>query len=123
MVMVSLRDCFSPLVEWKEPEVENFSTTQSFHEASSITQCSRSNPVTPENCSKLILNRSKLKKHCRSGMSPAARKRTWLGVVGVTDADSVLLVKAFGEPVEGREVCCEVLKADVTFIFSVMQMR
>lgn len=95
------RDCFSPLVEWKKPEVKDFVTTQEFRESSNITQCSRSNPVTSENCAKLVLRRAKLKKHCRNGVSPNARKKMWLDVVGVTDGDSVLLVKAFGEPDEG----------------------
>jgi len=50
------------------------------------------------------LNRSKLKKHCRNGVHPNARKALWLDVSEVTDADSVLLVKAFGEPEEGGDV-------------------
>ena len=94
------RSCFSPLVEWKESAVKKFNTTQSFREAGTITRCSRSSLVTPQNCAKLVLNRSKLKKHCRSGLEPDARKRVWLDVVGVTDSDSVLLLKAFGEPEE-----------------------
>lgn len=96
-----LKDCFSPLVEWREEGVRNFSSTNDFRESSRITQCSRSSPVTIENCGKLILSRSKLKKHCRNGVNPNARKGMWLDVVEVTDADSVLLVKAFGEPDEG----------------------
>ena len=96
-----LRDCFSPLVEWKSLEVKEFQKTKAFLECSTITQCARSSPVTQENCGKLVLNRAKLKKHCRNSVSPDARKRMWLDVVGVTDADSVMLVKAFGQP-EGK---------------------
>ena len=94
-------DCFSPLVEWKNEEVVGFTTAVNFRECATITQCSRSSPVTRENCGKLVLNKSKLKKSCRNGVHPNARKRMWLDVVEVTDADSVLLVKAFGEPQEG----------------------
>lgn len=97
-----LKDCFSPLVEWKDEGVSNFTTAASFRECTTITQCSRLSPVTAENCGKLVLNRSKLKKHCRNGVKPNARKRMWLDVVEVTDADSVLLVKAFGQPQEGK---------------------
>lgn len=97
-----LKDCFSPLVEWKEEGVLKFTTSAGFRESSTVTQCSRFTPVTAENCGKLVLNRSKLKKHCRNGVNPNARKRLWLDVVEVTDADSVLLVKAFGEPQEGK---------------------
>ena len=100
-----LRDCFSPLVEWRKEEVKSFYRAASYLESSSITQCSRSSPVTSENCGKLVLNRSKLKKHCRRFVNPDARKRMWLDVVEVTDADSVLLVKAFGEPDEGSSTC------------------
>ena len=99
--MCSEKDCFSPLVEWRKEEVKDFSKAPSFLESSSITQCSRSSPVTAENCGKLILAKAKLKKHCRNGVNPDARKRMWLDVVEVTDADSVLLIKAFGQPVEG----------------------
>ena len=95
-----LKNCFSPLVEWKELTRDDVTTTQTFREASAITQCSRSSPVTSDNCGKLVLNRPKLKKHCRKGVHPDVRKRLWLDVVGVTDADSVLLIKAFGEPDE-----------------------
>lgn len=95
-----LKSSFSPLVDWKEGAVKDFTSTQAFREALTITQCSRSKPVTEENLTKLILSKSKLKKHCRNGVSPDARKKMWLDVVGVTDADSVLLIKAFGEPEE-----------------------
>lgn len=100
-------DCFSPLVEWRNEEVENFTSTRSFRECATIAQCSRSSPVTRENCGKLVLNKSKLKKSCRNGVYPNVRKRMWLDVLEVTDADSVLLVKAFGEPQEGMtyQVC------------------
>ena len=99
--MAAEKSCFSPLVEWKEAEVKNFNTAKDYQESSTITQCSRSSPVTAENCGKLVLNRSRLKKHCRNSVDPDVRKRLWLDVVEVTDADSVLLVKAFGEPDEG----------------------
>lgn len=101
-----LRDSFSPLVNRKNSEVEKFASSQSYLEASAQTRCSRSKPVTVENCPKLVLNRSKLKTHCRSGVEPVARKRMWLDVVGVQDQDSVLLVKAFGEPSEGEHWQC-----------------
>ena len=101
-----LRSCFSPLVEWKHPEVKEFSKAQAFAESSMVTQCSRSSPVTQANCGKLMLNKSKLKKHCRNSVQPDARKRLWLDVVGVNDADSVMLVKAFGEPEDGKK--CEI---------------
>ena len=98
---VDLKDCFSPLVEWKKPEVARFTSLDNFRKALKITQCSVSKPVTLENCAKLVLNKAKLKQHCRNGVHPAARKRIWLDAVGVNDADSVLLAKAFGEPQEG----------------------
>ena len=99
-----LKGSFSPLVEWKEGAVKDFTSTQGFREALTITQCSRSKPVTTENVTKLILSKSRLKRHCRNGVLPDARKRMWLDVVGVTDADSVLLIKAFGEPEEQGRV-------------------
>ena len=102
IIMAAEKSCFSPLVEWKEAEVKNFNTAKDYQESSTITQCSRSSPVTAENYGKLVLNRSRLKKHCRNSVDPDVRKRLWLDVVEVTDADSVLLVKAFGEPDEGQ---------------------
>lgn len=101
--MDDLKYCFSPLVEWKSSEVKDFTKANLFLESNTITQCSRWSPVTQENCGKLVLCRSKLKKHCRSSVSPGARKRLWLDVVGVSDADSVMLVKAFGEPEEDKK--------------------
>ena len=98
-----LKDCFSPLVEWTNLEVKEFTKAHVFLESNTITQCSRWSPVTQENCSKLVLSRSKLKKHCRTSVSPDARKRLWLDVVGVCDADSVMLVKAFGEPDDDKK--------------------
>ena len=102
-----LGECFSPLVERKHPEVISFTSRDDFREGSAITQCSRSKPVTVENCAKLILNKSKLKQHCRNGVEPAVRKKLWLDVVGVNDADSVLLMKAFGGELrdDGMLVC------------------
>ncbi len=81
----------------------SFTGAQGYHEAIGVTQCSRSKPVMPENYAKLIVNKSRLKQHCRSGVEPTTRKRMWLDVVGVNDADSVLLVKAFGEPKDGMD--------------------
>lgn len=98
---MAAKDCFSPLVDWKNPEVIGFIMAEEFREAMAVTQCSRSKPVTVGSCAKLVLNRAKLKQHCRNGVEPAARKRMWLDVVGVNDADSVLLVKTYGEPQEG----------------------
>jgi hypothetical protein len=50
----------------------------------------------------LALNKKKLKSHVRGGVLPNIRKDVWLGVMGVSDADSVLLAKAFGEPDDGE---------------------
>ena len=102
---VVVKDSFSPLVDRSNVSVEKFATSKLYAEAVYQTNCSRSKPVTLENCAKLILNRSKLKKCCRRGVEPTARKRMWLDVIGVQDQDSVLLVKAFGEPLEGDQEC------------------
>ena len=37
-------------------------------------------------------------------MLPNIRKDLWLGVLGVSDSDSILLAKAFGEPDDGKVV-------------------
>ena len=97
-----LADSFSPLVDRKNPEVENFSSSAGYLEACALTRCSKSKPVTVDNLPKLMLNRDKLKLHCRNSVHPTARKRLWLDVVGVQDMDSVLLVKTLGEPREGQ---------------------
>lgn len=98
----SLTESFSLLVDRNSPEVEKFSSSDGYLEASAQTRCSKSKPVTLDNLPKLVLNKDKLKKHCRNGVHPSARKKMWLDNVGVQDHDSVLLVRTLGEPREGK---------------------
>jgi len=96
-----LIDCFSPLVDRSVPEVEKFLSSTAFLDASSETKCSKSKPVSVEVLPKLVLNKDKLKAHCRSGVQPSIRSKLWLEVVCVQDHDSVLMAKTLGEPQEG----------------------
>ena len=90
--------CFSALVKRSAPQVKGFSEAPEYKSCTRITRTSDSSEVTPFNWSRLALNRKKLKNHVRGGVLPNIRKDMWLGVLGVSDADSVLLAKAFGEP-------------------------
>ena len=69
-----------------------------------VTQCSSSQPLTPAVWPRLQHNYQSLKLHVRSGVGPSTRKEFWLGQLLVTEDDSVLFAKAFGEPVDGKIV-------------------
>ena len=94
--------CFSALVKRSAPQVKDFSEAPEYKACTRITRTSDSSEVTPSNWSRLALNRKKLKSHVRGGVLPNVRKDMWLGVLGVSDADSVLLAKAFGEPDDSK---------------------
>ena len=94
--------CFSALVKRSTAQVKGFSEAPEYKSCTRITKISDSSEVTPSNWSRLALNRKKLKGHVRGGVLPNVRKDLWLGVLGVSDADSVLLAKAFGEPDDGE---------------------
>lgn len=96
--VVRISECFSPLVQRDSPHVQQFSELAEFKESWIVTRCSKSSPVSPANWSSLVLNRKKLKEHTRCGVSPIVRKKIWLETLQVTDDDSVLFAKAFGEP-------------------------
>lgn len=66
-----------------------------------MTRCASSLPLTPALWPKLQHNFQNLKQHVRSGVGPSTRKEFWLGQLLVTEDDSVLFAKAFGEPVDG----------------------
>ena len=93
--------CFSALVKRSSTHVKGFSEAPEYKSCTRITQISDSSEVTPSNWPKLALNKKKLKNHVRGGVLPNIRKDLWLWVLGVSDADSVLLAKAFGEPDDG----------------------
>ena len=101
--VVRISECFSPLVERDSPHVHQFSELKEFKECWTATRCSKSSPVSPGNWTSLVLNKKKLKEHTRCGVTPTVRKKIWLETIGVTDDDSVLFAKAFGEPQEGAE--------------------
>jgi len=68
-----------------------------------VTQCASSHPLTPANWPKLQHSHQSLKQHVRCGVGPAARKEFWLGQLLVTEDDSVMFAKAFGEPTDGEQ--------------------
>lgn len=96
-------DCFSPLVNRKNEEVERFSESQAYKDASAITHITlySKTPLTLSNWPRNAQNKQNLKQHVRCGVEPVVRKDFWLGITGVVETDSVLFAKAFGEPVEG----------------------
>ena len=94
-------DSFSPLVNRTNAHVKSFSEAPEYKSCTRITRSSDSDELTPSNWPKLSLNKKKLKSHVRAGVLPTVRKDLWLGLLGVSDADSVLLAKAFGEPDDG----------------------
>ena len=102
-VTVRLVDCFSPLVNRKDPEVEQFTESQEYKDACSVTHIALYSkaPLTPSNWPRNAQNKQHLKQHVRCGVEPVVRKDFWLGITGVTEMDSVLFAKAFGEPVDG----------------------
>ena len=106
-------DCFSPLVKRSSPHVKNFSEAPEYKSCTRITRASDSSELTPATWKRLSLNKKKLKGHVRAGVVPNVRKELWLGVLGVSDADSVLLAKAFGEPDDGMSLCSRIDDVDV----------
>ena len=94
-------ECFSALVKRSNVHVRTFSESPEYKTCSRITRASDSSELTPATWRRLALNRKKLKNHVRAGVLPTVRKDLWLGVLEVSDADSVLLAKAFGEPDDG----------------------
>ena len=103
--VVKLSDCFSGLVERQSREVGEFTETSDYIRAWQVAACSNSHSVTVGNWPKLSHNRNGLKAHVRAGVSPAVRKHLWLHVSEVSDVDSVLFAKAFGEPADGNQFC------------------
>ena len=101
---VKLQDCFSGLVDRRKDRVVHFLDSDEYKEAWRATQCSTSHPLTPTNWPKVAHSHQTLKEHARNGVGPAVRKQLWIGVAEVTDGDSVLFAKAFGEPVDGTEL-------------------
>ena len=97
-----LMECFSPLVDRSVQDVVEFASSKEYVDACRETRCSKSKPVTSEVLPRLVLNKDKLKAHCRNGVHPAVRSKLWLDVVSVQDHDSVLMAKTLGEPQDGR---------------------
>lgn len=99
--VVKLSNCFSGLVDRQDKTVGQFTESQEYRDAWQASICSSSSAITVANWLRLSHTKSGLKKHVRSGVSPAVRKELWLKVSEVTDDDSVLFAKAFGEPADG----------------------
>ena len=99
--VVKLSECFSGLVDRQEKNVGQFTDSQDYVQAWQATTCSNSSVITVSTWPKLSHTRHALKSHVRAGVSPAVRKQLWMAVCGVTDTDSVLFAKAFGEPADG----------------------
>ena len=104
---VRLSSCFSGLVDRQDRQVARFTESQEYREAWQATSCSESAAITLANWPRLCRARGDLKEHVRAGVSPAVRKALWLALAEVSDDDSVLFAKAFGEPADGI-MCPEV---------------
>ena len=98
---VRLSSCFSGLVDRQVRALGRFTESQDYRDARLATICSESSGITLANWPKLSQSRGSLKNHVRAGVSPAVRKALWLLVSEVSDDDSVLFAKAFGEPADG----------------------
>ena len=98
---VRLSSCFSGLVDRQERALGRFTESQDYRDARLATICSESSGITLANWPKLSQSRGSLKNHVRADVSPAVRKALWLLVSEVSDDDSVLFAKAFGEPADG----------------------
>jgi hypothetical protein len=98
---IKLSSCFSGLVDRQDRLVGQFTESRPYREAWRAATCSDSSAVTVANWPKLSQSRGSLKHHVRAGVSPAVRKELWLFVSEVSDDDSVLFAKAFGEPADG----------------------
>lgn len=94
-------ECFSPLVNRSSSQVNNFSEAPEYKSCTRITRASESGELTQATWKRVALNKKKLKGHVRAGVLPNVRRELWLGTLGVSDADSVLLAKTFGEPDDG----------------------
>lgn len=101
---VKLSACFSGLVDRQNPVVGQFTDSQEYRDAWHAAVCSDASEVTLANWPKLSQSRGNLKNHVRAGVSPAVRKSLWLLVSEVSDDDSVLFAKAFGEPADGKDI-------------------
>ena len=100
--LVKLSDCFSGLVDRQDRLVGKFTEAQEYRDARLSSVCATSHEITVANWPKLSHTKGGLKNHVRAGVSPAVRKLLWLAVSEVTDDDSVLFAKAFGEPADGK---------------------
>ena len=98
-VVVRVNDCFSALVQKRSTEIANFTETEEYTECWKITRVSTAGPVTKANWGKL--GHHKLKAHVRDAVGPSVRSSLWLSMLVVSDDDSVLFAKDFGEPVNG----------------------
>ena len=101
--LVKISSCFSGLVDRQDKLVGQFTESQDYRDACQASLCSSASGVTLATWSKLSHSKSALKTHVRAGVSPAVRKELWLAMSEVTDDDSVLFAKAFGEPADGME--------------------
>lgn len=99
--VVKLSDCFSGLVDRQSKLVGEFTDNRDYREAWQATMVSSSHAISLANWPKLSQNKNGLKSHVRAAVSPAVRKQLWLVVSEVSDDDSVLFAKAFGEPADG----------------------
>lgn len=99
--VVKLTSCFSGLVDRQSSAIGQFTDTQEYREAWQASICSNSSGITVANWPKLAHSKGRMKDHVRAGVSPAVRKDLWMLMSEVTDTDSVLFAKAFGEPADG----------------------
>lgn len=99
--VVKLTSCFSGLVDRQSSAIGQFTDTPEYREAWQASICSNSSGITVANWPKLAHSKGRMKDHVRAGVSPAVRKDLWMLMSEVTDTDSVLFAKAFGEPADG----------------------
>lgn len=99
--VVKLSSCFSGLVDRQNALVGQFTEAHEYQDAWKASICSNSSSITVASWSKLTHSKGRMKDHVRAGVSPAVRKDLWMTMSEVTDADSVLFAKSFGEPADG----------------------
>ena len=101
-VPVRPNQCFSALVDWRNEKATTFTESEEYRESWKATRCSNSDPLSPAMWPAVPHTKNSLKEHVRNAVFPAVRKNLWVIMSGITDDDSVLFAKAFGEPTDGK---------------------
>lgn len=81
--------------------MKTFTESDEYREGWKATHCSNSSPLSPVLWPVVPHTKTSLKEHVRNAVYPAMRRTLWVTMSGVTDDDSVLFAKAFGEPTDG----------------------